>query len=29
MGEGRYAFLLHPGAYHLDINVGYYTDVNG
>lgn len=29
MGEGRYAFLLHPGQYELDVNVGYYTDVQG
>ncbi len=29
MGTGRYAFLLSPGAYELDINVGYYTDVRG
>lgn len=29
MGEGRYAFLIHPGQYELDINVGYYTDVVG
>jgi hypothetical protein len=29
MGTGRYAFLLHPGQYDLDINVGYYTEVHG
>lgn len=29
MGTGRYAFLLHPGDYELDINVGYYTEVRG
>src|SRR5690606_28078785 len=29
MEAGRYAFLIHPGQYELDINVGYYTDVVG
>lgn len=29
MGTGRYAILLSPGFYDLDINVGYYTDVRG
>jgi hypothetical protein len=28
-GSGRYAFLLHPGKYNLDINVGFYTEVLG
>ena len=28
-GPGRYAILLEPGTYHLDIPVGYYTQVSG
>jgi hypothetical protein len=28
-GDGRYAFLFHPGTYNLDINVGFYTEVLG
>ena len=28
-GEGRYAFLFHPGEYNLDVNVGFYTEVLG
>lgn len=28
-GPGRYAFLIHPGNYNLDINVGFYTEVLG
>lgn len=28
-GEGRYAFLFHPGEYKLDVNVGFYTEVLG
>ena len=28
-GSDRYAFLFLPGEYHLDIPVGFYTDVRG
>ena len=28
-GPGRYAILFRPGVYHLDIPVGYYTQVSG
>jgi hypothetical protein len=28
-GPDRYAFLIHPGSYNLDINVGFYTEVLG
>lgn len=28
-GTGRYAFLLRPGEYHLDLPIGFYTEVGG
>ena len=28
-GPGRYAILFKPGAYHLDVPVGFYTEVAG
>ena len=28
-GAGRYAFLLQPGEYHLDVPIGFYTQVLG
>src|SRR5690242_19553451 len=29
MGLDRYAFLLRPGAYHLNAKLGYYTTIAG
>jgi hypothetical protein len=28
-GPGRYAILFRPGSYHLDVPIGYYTQVSG